>query len=124
MNLFLRILVNIAAIAVAAYFVPGLRLSGPLAAIGAAVILGVVNAVVKPLLFFLTLPFTLVTFGLFIFVLNAACLGLTAALVPGFEIVDFKGALLGAVVITAVSWILNTNLKSGDEDRQRLRGRH
>lgn len=115
MNLLLRILVNAVAIAIAAYFVPGLRLTGPGAVIGAAVILGVVNAIVKPLLFFLTLPFTLLTFGLFIFVLNAACLGLTAALVPGFDIVDFKGALFGALVISIVSWILNANLKTGDE---------
>ena len=120
MTLLLRVLVNIAAIAVAAYFVPGIRLSGPFAAVGAAVILGVVNAVVKPLLFFLTLPFTLVTFGLFIFVLNAACLGLTAALVPGFDIIDFKGALFGALVISIVSWILNTNLAFGDDSRGRL----
>lgn len=117
MNLLLRIVVNGVAIAIAAYFVPGLQLTSPVAAVAAAVILGVVNGIVKPLLFFLTLPFTLVTFGLFIFVLNAACLGLTAALVPGFDIVDFKGALLGALVISIVSWILNANLKTGNEAR-------
>jgi uncharacterized membrane protein YvlD (DUF360 family) len=56
-------------------------------------------------LFLLTLPLTLVTLGLFIFVLNAVCLGLTAALVPGFAI--FWSALFGAIVISVASWILN-----------------
>ena len=65
------------------------------------------NAIVRPILFILTLPFTLLTLGLFIFVLNAICLGLTAAVLPGFSIAGYGSALLGAVIVTIVSWILN-----------------
>jgi putative membrane protein len=102
-----RLLLNGVAILVAASFIPGLQLSGPAAALIAGAILGLVNALVRPVLFFLTLPFTLLTLGLFIFVLNALCLGLTAALVPGFAIAGFWSALFGALVVSVVSWILN-----------------
>jgi len=107
MRFLIRVVLNGIAIIVAAYFVPGLRLSGPGAALVAGAILGFVNAIIKPVLFLLTLPVTLLTLGLFIFVLNAACLGLTAAVVPGFDIDGFWGALFGALVVTIVSWILN-----------------
>jgi putative membrane protein len=102
-----RILLNGLAIIVAAWFVPGLRLAGPGTALLAGAILGVVNVLVRPVLLLLTLPLTLVTLGLFIFVVNAICLAATAALVPGFDITGFAAALLGAVVVSIVSWILN-----------------
>ena len=102
-----RLLLNGIAIFVAAWFIPGLELSGWVPALIAGAILGLVNALVKPVLFILTLPFTLVTLGLFIFVLNALCLALTAWLVPGFEINGFWAAFFGALVVSAVSWILN-----------------
>ena len=107
MRFLIRLVLNGIAIIVAAYFVPGLTLSGPGAALVAGAILGFVNAIVRPVLFLLTLPVTLLTLGLFIFVLNAACLGLTAAVVPGFDIESFWGALFGALIVTIVSWILN-----------------
>lgn len=107
MRFLARVVLNGIAIIVAAYFVPGLQLSGPDAALIAGAILGFVNAIVRPVLFLLTLPVTLLTLGLFIFVLNAACLGLTAALVPGFDIAGFWGAFFGAIIVTIVSWILN-----------------
>jgi putative membrane protein len=107
MRFLARLLLNGVAIVVAAYFVPGVGLSSPGAALAAGAILGFVNALVRPVLFLLTLPLTLVTLGLFIFVLNALCLGLTAALVPGFTIAGFWSALAGALVVSVVSWILN-----------------
>ena len=107
MQFLIRLVLNGIAIIVAASLVPGLRLSGIEAALIAGIILGFVNAIVRPVLFFLTLPVTLLTLGLFIFVLNAICLALTAALVPGFEIAGFGGAFLGALVVTIVSWALN-----------------
>ena len=91
----------------AAYFVPGLSLAGPATALIAGLILGVVNVLVRPVLLVLTLPLTLVTLGLFIFVVNALCFGLTAALVPGFDIAGFWSMLFGALVVSVVSWILN-----------------
>jgi putative membrane protein len=86
MRFFARLVLNGVAIIIAAWIVPGLQLTSVLAALAAGAILGVVNALVRPVLFILTLPLTLVTLGLFIFVINALCLGLTAAIVPGFEI--------------------------------------
>ena len=116
MRFLIRLVLNGIAIIVAAYFVPGLTLSGPGAALVAGAILGFVNAIVRPLLFLLTLPVTLLTLGLFIFVLNAACLGLTAAVVPGFDIESFWGALFGALIVTIVSWILNGLVFSEKKD--------
>jgi putative membrane protein len=115
MRFLARLFLNGVAILIAAWLVPGLRLEGPGSAFLAGVILGFVNALVRPVLFLLTLPFTLLTLGLFIFVLNAICLGLTAWLLPGFSIAGYWSALLGAVVVTIVSWILNGLFVSRDE---------
>lgn len=107
MRVLARVLLNGIAIIAAAYFVPGVLLAGPGTALVAGLILGGVNALVRPVLLVLTLPLTLLTLGLFIFVVNALCLGLTAALVPGLEIAGFWSMLFGALVVSVVSWILN-----------------
>ena len=107
MRFLARLVLNGVAILIAAWLLPGLHISGPFAGLLAGVILGFVNAIVRPVLFFLTLPLTLITLGLFIFVLNAVCFGLTAWLVPGFSVDGFGWALLGALLVSIVSWILN-----------------
>src|SRR5262245_23343736 len=107
MRFLARLLLNGLAIVIAAWLVPGVRLGGPLPAFLAGAILGFVNAVVRPVLLLLTFPFTLLTLGLFIFVVNAVCLALTAALVPGFGLSGFSAAFLGALVVSIVSWLLN-----------------
>ncbi|HUF46170.1 MAG TPA: phage holin family protein [Vicinamibacterales bacterium] len=107
MRFLARLILNALAILVAAWLVPGLELSSNGAALAAGIILGFVNAIVRPVLLLLTLPFTLLTLGLFIFVVNAVCLALTAALIRGFEIDGWWSALLGAFVVSVVSWILN-----------------
>ena len=107
MRFLIRLVLNGVAIIVAAYLVPGLQLTGVIPALAAGAILELVNALVRPILVLLTLPLTLVTLGLFIFVVNALCLGLTAALVPGFEVSGFLAAFLGALLVTLVSWLLN-----------------
>jgi len=104
MRFLLRVLLNGLAIVVAAWFVPGVHVSGPAAALVAGALLGFVNALIRPVLIILTLPFTLITLGLFIFVVNAICFGLTAALVPGFDLDGIGSAFLGALVVTIVSW--------------------
>jgi putative membrane protein len=70
-----------------------------------------VNAVIRPVILLLTLPFTLLTLGLFIFVVNALCLALTAFVVPGFSVRSFWSALAGALIVSLVSWILNAGVK-------------
>jgi putative membrane protein len=107
MRFLMRVVLNALAVSVAAYFVPGVILTGPGPAILAGVILGFVNAIVRPVLLLLTLPFTLLTLGLFIFVVNAICFALTAALVPGFDLSGFWSAFFGALIVTVVSWVVN-----------------
>ena len=117
MRFLLRLLLNGLAIMVAAWFVPGVRLAGIVPAIVAGVILGFVNALVRPVLLLLTLPFTLLTLGLFIFIVNAVCFALTAALVPGFDLSGFFAAFFGALVVTMVSWLLNAVLADNSDRR-------
>ena len=83
----------------------GIAIDTPMTLLLAGILLGVVNAVVKPIVILLTLPFTLVTLGLFLLVINAAMLGLVAALLPGMHIMGFWAAMLGALIVSVVSWI-------------------
>ena len=117
MGIVLRVLINAAALWLAASLIPGIELDGLGTTLLAALVLGIVNAVLRPILIFLTLPITLVTLGLFIFVLNAFCVWLTSRLVPGFEVGGFSAAFLGALVISVVSWALTAFLS----DTGRLR---
>ena len=110
MRFLMRLVLNGIAIVVAAWFVPGVHVTGFAPALMAGALLGFVNAIVRPLLLILTLPFTLLTLGLFIFIVNAICFGLTAALVPGFQLDGFLAAFLGALVVTIVSWLLSAFL--------------
>jgi len=116
MRFFARVLLNALAIAAAAWLVPGVQLSGPVPAVIAGVLLGFINALVKPVLILLTLPFTLLTLGLFLFVVNGICFALTAALVPGFDLSGFFAAFFGALVVTLVSWVVSALLA---DDRNR-----
>ena len=115
MRFLLRLILNAVAIIVAAYLIPGIYVASPGAALVAALALAIVNAIVRPVLLLLTLPLTILTLGLFIFVVNAICLALVAWLVPGFGVSGFGAALLGALVISLVSWLLSSLLI--DKDR-------
>ncbi len=106
MGFILRVLVNAVAIYFIAAIVPGIEVTGVLTALGAGLVLGLVNAVVRPVLILLTLPVTLVTLGLFLIVLNGLCLWLTSLLVKGFEVQGFWPAVFGALLVSVVSWLL------------------
>ena len=110
MGFLIRLLANALAILAAAYIVPGIEVSGGLSLLAAALVLGLINAFVRPILLFLTLPFTLVTLGLFIFLLNAFCLWLTSLLVKGFDVHGFWASVFGALIISVVSWAVTTLL--------------
>jgi putative membrane protein len=88
---------------------PGFQLSGAWDGWGpaliASIVLAVVNAIVKPILFVITLPFTILTLGLFLFVLNMICLWITAALVPGFRVQGFGTTLLASLILAVVGMI-------------------
>ncbi len=91
---------------VAARLVPGVTVSSVPALLIAALVLGFVNALVRPVLTILTLPITILTLGLFYLVVNGAAFGLAAALVPGFGVAGFGSAILGALLVSLVSWVL------------------
>ncbi len=116
MGFLLRVLVNAFAIYLIAHIVPGIEVDSILTALGAGLVLGLINAIVRPILVVLTLPVTLVTLGLFLFVLNGLCLWLTSQLVRGFEVHGFWAAVFGALIVSVVSWILNAFVS----DRGRL----
>ena len=102
-----RFAISICGLVAAAWLLDGLHFSGPLALCLAALLLGVVNAIVRPVLLLLTLPITVVTLGLFLFVLNAAMLGLVALLVPGFVVDGFWTAVLGAIIVGLTGMVAN-----------------
>jgi putative membrane protein len=110
MGFLIRVLINALAIYFTAAIVPGIELSGLMAALGAGLVLGLVNAVVRPILILLTLPFTLLTLGLFLFVLNGLCLWLTSVLVKGLEVHSFWAAVFGSILVSVVSWLLTTSV--------------
>jgi putative membrane protein len=106
MKFLIHWLVVAVALWVATNLVPGVRFASTSSLLLAALVLGLVNALVRPIIFILTLPITIVTLGLFYFVVNGLAFALTAALVPGFTITNFTNAILGALVVSVVSWIL------------------
>ena len=101
----IRLFVTALALGIASAIVPGLTITGFWTLLGAAFLLGLVNAVIRPILIILTLPITLLTLGLFLWVINAAMLGLVAAMLDGFAISGFFSALLGSLVVSLVSWM-------------------
>ena len=113
MGFIIRLLVNMVAILIIAYLLPSvIAVDSWTAALAAAFLLGIVNAVIRPILFFLTLPLTILTFGLFLLVLNGLMLWLVAALMRGFHVNGFWGAVLGSILISIVSWILSGGMRS------------
>jgi len=110
LTLIARWIVNAAALLLVAYLYPGVHVDGFWPALWAALVLGLVNAVIRPILIILTLPATLLTLGLFLFVINALMFWLVAEIVKGFSVNGFWAALLGSIlysIITLVtSWIL------------------
>ena len=108
-----RLIINMVAILVISYLFPRMIwVDGFLAALVAAFLLGVVNAIIRPILVFLTLPLTVVTLGLFLLVVNGLMLWLVSALVRGFHVSGFWGAVLGSILISIVSWVLSRFLPS------------
>ena len=106
MRLLLHWILGAVAVWIVAHVVPGISVSGPVAALIAALVIGLVNATLGLLLKIITFPLTILTLGLFWFVINALMLELAAAFVRGFEVRGFVPALIGAVVLSLVSSVL------------------
>jgi putative membrane protein len=101
----LRALVAALGLWIAARYVHGIEAHGLESLLAAAVLLGVVNAFVRPIVIVLTLPFTLITLGLFLLVINACMLELVAMFLHGFKVHSFTAAILGSIIVSIVSWI-------------------
>jgi putative membrane protein len=110
LSLLARWIVNAAALLFVAYLYPGVQVQDFWAALVAALVLGLVNAVVRPILVILTFPVTLITLGLFLFVINALLFWLVAELVKGFTVSGFGAALIGSILFSLItlitSWLL------------------
>lgn len=103
-----RLLVSALGLWLASELVSGIEVQGGWTLLGAALLLGIVNAVVRPLLVILTLPATLLTLGLFLLVINAAMLGLVAWMFDGFTISGFWAAFFGALVVSITGWLASS----------------
>ena len=104
---FTRLVITALGLWLAQAIIPGVTIVGLGTLILAALLLGLVNAIVRPVLFILTLPLTIFTLGLFLLVLNGISLGLVAWLLPGFAVSGLWAATLGALVVTITSWFAN-----------------
>jgi putative membrane protein len=107
MNIIIKLLINALAVIIAAYLLPGIEVDGFLAAVVVAVVLGIINAFIKPVVILLTLPLHLLTLGLFTLVVNALLIMLAGIVVPGFIVAGFWWALLFSIVLSVVSAVLN-----------------
>jgi putative membrane protein len=116
-RLLLHWVLSAVAVWIVAHIVPGISVSGPTAALIAALVIGLINATLGLLLKILTFPLTILTLGLFWFVINAVMLELAAQFVSGFEVRGFIPALIGAVMLSLVSsvlqWLIMPNRKNG-----------
>ncbi|KKS04359.1 MAG: hypothetical protein UU82_C0015G0004 [Candidatus Nomurabacteria bacterium GW2011_GWC2_41_8] len=106
MKTIIHFVVSALAILITAYLLPGVHVSGLFAALVLAVVLGAINAILRPILIFLTLPLTIMTLGLFVLVINALLVLLASYIVPGFIVDSFWSAFLFGIVLAIVSWVL------------------
>ena len=107
MRLIVRLAINVFALLIVEYLVPGFRLASLSAAIVAAVVIGVVNTFIRPILQFIALPISLLTFGLFAILINVFLLWASSRFVPGFEIATFSTAIIASILLSLVSWFLH-----------------
>ncbi len=107
MKLLLRLVINVAALFVVAYLIPGFVLTSIQAAVVAAIVIGVVNTFIKPIIQLIALPITMITFGIAAFLINVLLLYLISFIVPGFEISNFIAAIFASIVLSIVSWFLS-----------------
>ena len=113
MRLILLWVLNAVALLAVAYLLPSIQIASFGSAMIAAVLLGLVNAVVRPVLILLTLPATLLTLGLFLFVINGLMFWLAGSMINGFAVESFWSAFFGSLLYSLISWVLSSLLVSG-----------
>ena len=138
-GILIRWLTLTGAIIFTSYLLDGIHVSGPVTAVFAAAMLGILNALFRPILIILTLPINILTLGFFTFVINALLLQMASGLIPGFDVDSFWYAIFGSLIISAISWLLNSFInergrvsyqvrygstrppgRSGPQDRQQI----
>jgi putative membrane protein len=119
MRLLLAWLINAFALVAVAYLMPGISVASFTTALVAALVLGLINAVVRPVLVLLTLPVTIITLGLFIFVLNGLLFWFVDSFIQGFVVDGFWSGVFGAIVFSLISWLLSALLLHSREPRAR-----
>ena len=116
MSIIIRWIINALALMLVAYILPNIELEGFYIALVTALILGLINAVIRPFLLLITLPINILTLGLFTFVLNALLFWFVASFIDGFEVAGFWAAFFGALIFSIISAIA-TNLIIGPRER-------
>jgi len=106
MKTLIHFIVSTLAILITAYLLPGVHVTGLLAALVLAVVLGAINVILRPILIFLTLPLTIITLGLSVLFINGFLVMLTSYIVPGFKVDSFWWAFLFGIVLAIVNWVL------------------
>jgi putative membrane protein len=107
-GLIIRWLTSTAAIVFTSYLLDGIHISGFLSALFAAAMLGILNAFFRPIALLLTLPINILSLGFFTFVINALMLKMASAVITGFDVIGFWSAIFGSLLISIISWLLNS----------------
>jgi len=107
MQAIINLVLSALAVIISAYILPGVKVDNFLTAIVVAIVLGIINAIIKPILVILTLPINIVTLGLFTFVINGIVILLVSAIVPGFRVDGFVWAILFSLVLSIVNGVLS-----------------
>jgi putative membrane protein len=108
MGILIRWIILTVSIIIASYLLEGIHISGFFSAFFAAAALGILNALFRPILLILTLPINVLTLGLFTFIINALMLKMASGIIPGFEVQGFWTAVIGSLIISVISWLLNS----------------
>ncbi len=116
MKFIVNLLVSTLCVLLAAYLLPGVSVDGFLTALGVAIVLGLLNAIVRPILTLLTLPITIITLGLFLLVINIIVIKLTDALIDGFQVENWFWALVFSLLLTVLNSIADA-VVGGDKDK-------
>ena len=107
-GIFIRWLTSTGAIILTSYLLSGIHVDGFLAAFFAAAMLGILNALFRPVALLITLPINILTLGFFTFVINALMLKMASGVISGFDVEGFGSAILGSLMISVISWLLNS----------------
>ena len=108
MGILIRWTILTVSIIIASYLLEGIRISSFFSAFFAAAALGILNALFRPILLILTLPINVLTLGLFTFIINALMLKMVSGIIPGFDVQGFWTAVIGSLIISVISWLLNS----------------